>query len=173
MAVVLSLTTDEPDATRAFGAVMGSDLEAGDVVALSGELGAGKTCLVQGVAAGLGIDGPVTSPTFVLVRAYGGGRVPLVHVDVYRLERLSDIDGLGDDVLAPDVVTIVEWGDTIDALLPDDRLAVEIGHGERVDARTVALRGGPAWASRLSRWRAAASSLDGVSVVAAESSSPS
>ncbi|MDX1510347.1 MAG: tRNA (adenosine(37)-N6)-threonylcarbamoyltransferase complex ATPase subunit type 1 TsaE [Nitriliruptorales bacterium] len=153
MAVILSLTTDGPDATRALGAVMGADLAAGDVLALSGELGAGKTCLVQGLARGLGLEGPVTSPTFVLVRTLTGGRIPLVHVDVYRLDQLSDVEGLGDDVLAPDVVTVIEWGDTVDALLPEERLLVEIEHGDHPDQRVVSIRGADHWEQRAATWR--------------------
>jgi tRNA threonylcarbamoyladenosine biosynthesis protein TsaE len=121
----LHLRTVGPDATRAVAAALADHLEPGDVVALSGELGAGKTCFVQGAAAGLGVEAAVTSPTFVLVRNYTG-RVPVVHCDVYRLDRLGDVLELGDEVLAPDVVTFVEWGDAIRTLLPDDHLEVEL-----------------------------------------------
>jgi tRNA threonylcarbamoyladenosine biosynthesis protein TsaE len=122
----LVLRTAGPDDTRAVAAAVSSVLELGDVIALSGELGAGKTCFVQGAARGLGIPDRVTSPTFVLLRSYLGGRLPVVHCDVYRLSHLRDLDDLGDDVLAPDVVTFVEWGDAVRALLPDDRLDVEL-----------------------------------------------
>jgi tRNA threonylcarbamoyladenosine biosynthesis protein TsaE len=119
------LRTSGPDGTRAVAATVARHLVPGDVVALSGELGAGKTCFVQGAAAELGVERAVTSPTFVLVRHYEG-RVPLVHCDVYRLDRLGDVLELGDEVLAPDVVTFVEWGDAIAALLPDDRIEVDL-----------------------------------------------
>jgi tRNA threonylcarbamoyladenosine biosynthesis protein TsaE len=121
----LHLRTAGPDDTRAVAAVVARHLELGDVIALSGELGAGKTCFVQGAVAELGVDRPVTSPTFVLVRHYEG-RVPVVHCDVYRLDRLGDVLELGDEVLAPDVVTFVEWGDAIATLLPDDRIEVDL-----------------------------------------------
>jgi tRNA threonylcarbamoyladenosine biosynthesis protein TsaE len=121
----LHLRTAGPDDTRAVAAVVARHLEPGDVIALSGELGAGKTCFVQGAAAELGVDRPVTSPTFVLVRHYAG-RLPIVHCDVYRLDRLGDVLELGDEVLAPDVVTFVEWGDAIVTLLPDDRIEVDL-----------------------------------------------
>jgi tRNA threonylcarbamoyladenosine biosynthesis protein TsaE len=121
----LHLRTAGPDDTRAVAAVVARHLELGDVIALSGELGAGKTCFVQGAAAELGVDRAVTSPTFVLVRHYEG-RVPVVHCDVYRLDRLGDVLELGDEVLAPDVVTFVEWGDAIATLLPDDRIEVDL-----------------------------------------------
>ncbi|MCC5950224.1 MAG: tRNA (adenosine(37)-N6)-threonylcarbamoyltransferase complex ATPase subunit type 1 TsaE [Nitriliruptoraceae bacterium] len=118
-------TTDGPEATRALAAEVAVLLEAGDVVALAGDLGAGKTCFVQGAAVGLGIEARVTSPTFVLVREYVG-RVPVIHTDVYRLDRLADVADLGDDVLGPDVVTFIEWADAVRPLLPDDRLEVEV-----------------------------------------------
>lgn len=145
----LHLRTDDPDATRAVASVVARYLEAGDVVALTGELGAGKTCFVQGAAAGLGVEVQVTSPTFVLVRNYRG-RLPVVHCDVYRLDRLGDVLELGDEVLAPDVVTFVEWGDAVASLLPPDHLEVEltsleVGNpaGQRSDqspARRIVLR---------------------------------
>jgi tRNA threonylcarbamoyladenosine biosynthesis protein TsaE len=121
----LLVRTASPEDTRDIAAALAAHLVAGDVVALSGELGAGKTCFVQGAARGLDVDRPVTSPTFVLVRHYEG-RLPVVHCDVYRLDRLGDVLQLGDEVLASDVVTFVEWGDAIVPLLPDDRLDVEL-----------------------------------------------
>ncbi len=122
----LELTTSGPDDTRAFAAALAPLLQPGDVVALSGDLGAGKTCFVQGAIRGLGVDARVTSPTFVLVRHYEG-RLPIVHCDVYRLDRLQDVHDLGDDVLAPEVVTFLEWADAVRPLLPDDRLEIELG----------------------------------------------
>ncbi len=123
--VGLTLATPDADATRTVGAAIAAHLRAGDAVSLAGELGAGKTCLVQGVARALGIEARVTSPTFVLVKSYPG-RLPLVHVDVYRLDQLQDVLDLGDEVLAPDAVTFIEWGDAVAAVLPDDRLDVEL-----------------------------------------------
>jgi tRNA threonylcarbamoyladenosine biosynthesis protein TsaE len=131
----LTLRTDGPEATRAAAAAIAEVLEVGDVVALSGELGAGKTCFVQGAATGLGVVARVTSPTFVLVREYRG-RVPMVHTDVYRLDRLVDVRDLGDDVMSPEVVTFVEWADAVAPLLPADRLEVEIVHAAGPAAAT-------------------------------------
>lgn len=128
----LVLATDAPAATVALARALATLLEAGDVVTLAGELGAGKTRFVQGVAAGLGVAEAVTSPTFVLVRSYRG-RLPLVHCDVYRLDRLADVDGLGEEVMDPGSVTCIEWGDTISALLPDERLEVEVVGGRAAD----------------------------------------
>ena len=156
----LELATSGPEDTRAFAAALSPLLQPGDVVALSGELGAGKTCFVQGAIRGLGVETRVTSPTFVLVRQYAG-RLPIVHGDVYRLDRLQDVHDLGDDVMAPDVVTFLEWADAVAPLLPDDRLDVELhvpalvgdpaseANRDVEEARTISLRGlGPRWAER-------------------------
>jgi tRNA threonylcarbamoyladenosine biosynthesis protein TsaE len=120
------LLTSGPDQTRDVGAAIAELLRPGDVVALSGELGAGKTCLVQGAAGRLGVQERVTSPTFVLVRLYDEARPPVVHCDVYRLDTLRDVYDLGDEVLAPDVVTFVEWADAVTPMLPDDRLEIDL-----------------------------------------------
>lgn len=161
----LTLRTERSSETQAVGACFAGFVTRGDVLALSGELGAGKTCFVQGLASGLGIEGPVTSPTFVLVRSYVG-RLPLVHVDVYRLQRLQDVLDLGDEVFASDVLTCIEWGDAVASLLPEDRVDVEIVHTEASDGAgpsderrlRITLRGH--WSERsaeletaLARWR--------------------
>lgn len=133
MTTRLRFVTATAEDTRALGAALAGVLRRGDVVSLSGDLGAGKTCLVQGLARGLDVPVPVTSPTFMLQRTYPG-RELLVHLDVYRLDRLQDVMDLGDDALAPDTITVVEWGDTIASLLPDDRLEVELRHRDGDDA---------------------------------------
>ena len=147
--VTLTLVSSGPADTAAIAEAVAPLLTQGDVVALSGELGAGKTRFVQGAAQGLGITERVTSPTFVLMRHYEG-RLSMVHVDVYRLDRLHDVDDLGDDVLAPDVVTFLEWSDAVESLLPEDRLDVEITVPVDLEApRTVTLRGaGQTWRER-------------------------
>lgn len=129
-APTLRLRTIHPDATRAMASAIAGLLRPGDVVALSGELGAGKTCFVQGAAHRLGVDQTITSPTFTLVKTYPQAALPLVHVDVYRLDRLQDVLDLGEEVFAPDVVTFVEWGDAIAPLLPDDHLQIELRHDD-------------------------------------------
>lgn len=148
----LTLATTDADATRTVGAAIAAHLQPGDAVSLAGELGAGKTCLVQGVARALGIDGRVTSPTFVLVKSYPG-RLRLVHVDVYRLDQVQDVLDLGDEVFAPDAVTFVEWGDAVAAVLPDDRLDVELVLADPDDLdstrRLVRLRPHGSWQDRL------------------------
>lgn len=125
----LRLRTTTAGATRRLGRVIAPLVGEGDVIALTGELGAGKTCFVQGLAAGLEVAVPVTSPTFMLQRTYPG-RIRLVHLDVYRLDRLQDVMDLGDEALAPDVVTVIEWGDTIASLLPIDRLDLDLRHAD-------------------------------------------
>ncbi len=140
--------------TRAIGAALSTLLRPGDAAALTGELGAGKTTLVQGIADGLGFPGAVVSPTFTLVREYRGGRLDVIHVDVYRLERVQDVLDLGlDDALAEDrSVLVVEWGDAVEAVLPEDHLVVELtvpGPGET--RRLVVRPVGRSWASRWER----------------------
>ncbi len=138
--------------TRAIGAALSTLFRPGDAAALTGELGAGKTTLVQGIADGLGFAGAVVSPTFTLVREYRGGRLDVIHVDVYRLERVQDVLDLGlDDALAEDrSVLVVEWGDAVEAVLPDDHLVIELtvpGPGEirRLVVRPVGRSWAPRW----------------------------
>lgn len=161
---LLGLRTRGPDDTRELAETIARVLEPGDVVSLSGDLGAGKTCFVQGAARALGVDRRVTSPTFNIVRSYpaqlSGRQLDLVHVDVYRLDRLQDVVELGEEaVLGPDQVTFVEWGDAVRALLPSDRLEVELHLEEGADERRIELRGSGTWARRvdhlagdLTRW---------------------
>lgn len=145
----LVLRTSSPEHTRALAAATAGALRPGDVVSLCGELGAGKTSFVQGVAAALGVRRRVTSPTFTLVRRYEGD-VDLVHVDVYRLDRLQEVVELGEEtLLGPDAVTFVEWGDTVEALLPLDRLEVVLTLGDREHERWLTMRGRGRWADRV------------------------
>ena len=147
----LTLRSGGPDDTRALAAALAPALRPGDVVSLSGELGAGKTCFVQGAAAALGVVDRVTSPTFMLVKSYAGD-LSVVHGDVYRLDTVRDVEDLGDELLAPEVVTFLEWGDAVVSFLPTDRLEVEllIDDPEDVDAdRVVHLRARGAWRERL------------------------
>lgn len=147
----LTLRTSEPAATRAVAAVIARALHPGDAVVLTGELGAGKTCFVQGAATELGVERRVTSPTFTLVRDYHGDRHHLVHVDVYRLDRLQDFVELGEEtLLGPEQITFIEWGDTVEVLLPHDRLEVELLLGEAETERILHVRGHGRWAGRIS-----------------------
>jgi tRNA threonylcarbamoyladenosine biosynthesis protein TsaE len=119
------------------------------VVSLVGELGAGKTVFARGVARALGVTELVVSPTFTIVREYEG-RVPLVHVDVYRIDAVQELHDLGfEEVVRDDAVTIVEWGDMIDGLLPGDRLDVRLTPGAADDERVVEIEGhGRSWSAR-------------------------
>lgn len=151
----LEWRSGDPDTTRAIAAALAPHFAPGDVLALSGELGAGKTCFVQGLARALGVEQRVTSPTFVLVRTYEGS-LRIVHCDVYRLDRLQDVLDLGDEVLAPDALTVIEWGDAVAAILPDDRLEIVLtvadgGDGDDLPGEDRCLRVVPhgAWRDRL------------------------
>jgi len=121
--VVASRSAEE---TEALGRRLAEGLAAGDVVALSGELGAGKTCLVQGLALGLGVKTRATSPTFVLVNEYRG-RLPVYHVDAYRTGSLTELMDLGLlEMFDGDGVTVVEWADRLEPLLPSRAIRVHI-----------------------------------------------
>lgn len=123
------LTLLSPAATETFGRTIGRALGGGETLALFGELGAGKTALVRGIAAGLGAPpGAVSSPTFVLVHEYHG-RLPLVHVDLYRLRSDADVESIGlREYFQGNTVTAVEWADKFPALLPADRLEITLRH---------------------------------------------
>ena len=123
--MTLRLVSVSEHTTRALGAAIAADARPGDVIVLSGELGAGKTCLVQGLALALGHTDRVTSPTFLLARRLDT-IPPVVHADAWRLDRVGDLLDLGDELLDDDVVTIVEWGDAVSEVLPADRLEVDI-----------------------------------------------
>jgi tRNA threonylcarbamoyladenosine biosynthesis protein TsaE len=120
------LTTATAEETAAAGEALGRTLGSGDVVALYGELGAGKTCFTQGLVGGLDVSARATSPTFVLVNEYRG-RLPVHHVDAYRTTSLTELVDLGLlDLLGGDGVTIVEWADKAEPLLPERAVRVRI-----------------------------------------------
>lgn len=122
----------------------------GDVVVLAGDLGAGKTAFVQGFGRGLGITDRITSPTFTLVHVYDGGHLPVHHLDVYRLEQISEALDLGlAEMLDEGGVVLVEWGEAIMPVLPHDLLEVRLTFGDGDDDRQLAVEAvGPGWASR-------------------------
>jgi tRNA threonylcarbamoyladenosine biosynthesis protein TsaE len=133
------VTTTSPEATRRLGAELASHARKGDVVCLWGELGAGKTQLAKGFAAGLGVDATVVSPTFVLMAEYPGD-LPLFHIDLYRLADAADATAGGLlDERQRSGVTLIEWPDRLGEALPADRLDVVID-GEADEPRTIALR---------------------------------
>ena len=126
---VLEFVTGSVEETQALGEGLGACLQAGDVVALHGELGSGKTTLVQGIARGLGRDaGSIKSPTFVLVREYPGD-VPLIHVDGYRLSGAPAAAWLDVELLiGPRKITLIEWAERFEGLLPERHLEVHLTH---------------------------------------------
>jgi tRNA threonylcarbamoyladenosine biosynthesis protein TsaE len=144
----MKLRTDSPDQTRAVAAALGELLVAGDLVLLVGDLGAGKTAFVQGLARGLGVEEPVTSPTFTIVQEYDG-RLPLTHVDVYRLDRVQDLYDLGLEERADRGVTVVEWGDLVEQAVPAEHLVVRIEPGAADTERVLELScSGSRWRGR-------------------------
>ena len=128
--------------TQALGERLGARLGPGDVVACIGELGAGKTCFIQGLARGLGVTADVTSPTFVLVNQYRG-RLLVNHLDAYRTESLTELADIGvEEMLHGDGVTVVEWADKLRPLLPSRAIVVSIsGLGD--EPREIAIEGAP------------------------------
>ncbi|HKR79598.1 MAG TPA: tRNA (adenosine(37)-N6)-threonylcarbamoyltransferase complex ATPase subunit type 1 TsaE [Nitrospira sp.] len=141
-----------PHETDQLGRLIGSVLMGGESLALSGTLGAGKTALVRGIAAGLGAAAEaVSSPTFVLLHEYRG-RLPLAHLDLYRIDSLRDAESIGlDDYLSGSTVVAVEWADKALALLPPDRLEMELRH-RSVQSRSIQFRAtGPLSAALLTR----------------------
>ncbi|HVL89402.1 MAG TPA: tRNA (adenosine(37)-N6)-threonylcarbamoyltransferase complex ATPase subunit type 1 TsaE [Actinomycetota bacterium] len=151
----LECRSRSPEDTRAIAAAVAAVFAPGDVVALSGDLGAGKTCFVQGAAREMGVTEHVSSPTFVLVREYPSGRIPILHIDVYRLGNLQELVDLGyEEFLDPKQIVLIEWGDAVGPLLPPDYLHIEF-HATGDDERTIELiANGPGWAARLESLKA-------------------
>jgi tRNA threonylcarbamoyladenosine biosynthesis protein TsaE len=139
--------------TQAIAAEVARLAAAGDLIVLGGDLGAGKTTFTQGFGAALGVDEPITSPTFVLMRTYEGTRLPIVHMDVYRLEHLQEAVDLGlAEILDDGAVALVEWGDLVAAVLPADFLEIMIEQvdGGSDDDRSLRIRPvGTRWHARI------------------------
>jgi len=144
---MVSLST--VDDTRSYGRSLASLLRAGDLVLLTGPLGAGKTALAQGLGAGLGVPGEVTSPTFVIARVHKGGRLPFVHVDAYRLGSALEVDDLDLDASVEDSVTVVEWGGGLVEQLAEAYLEVRIERHDDESRTLVLVPHGGDWATRL------------------------
>ena len=124
----MDMVTGSVERTRSVGSALGGLAVAGDLILLVGALGAGKTCLAQGIARGLDIAESVVSPTFVLLREYEG-RLPLYHLDFYRLNSIEEVASLGiDDYLSGPGVCVVEWADRGLEVLPEEHLLVEMEH---------------------------------------------
>ena len=148
----MTAALDTVDDTLALGAALGRRLAAGDLVILSGSLGAGKTTLTKGIATGMGVGGRITSPTFVIARVHpaaAGAGVPLVHVDAYRLAGAVELDDLDLDTDLAAAAVVVEWGAGVADQLSEDRLIIELTRLPD-DTRTAVLTPvGPRWQQRL------------------------
>ena len=160
---MIELRTKSADDTAALAGEVAAFSKPGDIVVLAGELGTGKTVFAKGFGAALGVTEPITSPTFVLMRSYEGGRAPLLHLDVYRLDHLQEAVDLGlAEILDDGAIALIEWGDVVAPVLPADFLEVRLERGEDDDDRSVRIRSvGPTWAPRmraigeaLTRWGA-------------------
>lgn len=138
----LTLSLDSVEKTLAFGERVGHLLTGGDILALTGDLGVGKTLITRGIALGLGIPAEqVSSPTFTIIQAYEG-RIPVIHVDLYRLENPSAIAQLGlEDYLTPQNIVIIEWADRFIQALPPDYLVIHMEHGKTETLRHLTAKG--------------------------------
>jgi len=147
---MISCRTKSVEDTQALASELSGLARPGDVILLAGDLATGKTAFAQGFGAGLGVQQPITSPTFILMRTYDG-RLPLVHLDVYRLEHLQEAVDLGlAEVLDDGAVALIEWGDVVAPVLPADFLEVRLERGADDDERLLRLRAvGPAWSPRM------------------------
>lgn len=126
MARIKSVVTESPEATRSIGKSIGKSVVPGDVILLSGTLGAGKTTMTQGILWGLGGTEYARSPTFILVNEYQA-RIPVYHMDLYRLESMEEIDTLGlDDYLYGEGVCVVEWADKAETYFPEEHLKIRM-----------------------------------------------
>ena len=152
---MIACSTATVDETRALGGAVSAVVDAGDVLVLVGDLGAGKTAFVQGFSATLGVTAPVTSPTFTLANRYEG-RLVVNHLDVYRFDGPEEASDLALPELLDEGVTLVEWGDTIASELPAEHLSVTIRFGSSDNDRSFELcTHGESWKRRAGRLRAA------------------
>ena len=158
----LQVTTHSAEETRILGAALAPLLLPGDVISLSGDLGAGKTCFVQGLATALGAPGRITSPSFTIVHEYEA-RYPIVHLDVYRLDSFQEVLDLGfEEFLDPRAILILEWGDAVEPLLPRSHLRIELRQGdpEQEDDRIIVFKPrGEEWNRKLRGMRTTAEAL--------------
>ncbi len=138
----MEFITNSPQETEALGQKLGQKLPAGTVIAYRGDLGAGKTAFTRGLARGLGIQDPVTSPTYTIVNEYLGGRIPLFHFDMYRLHSADDLFDIGwDDYLERQGICAVEWSENVAEALEDPLTVTICKTGE--ESRKITLEGGP------------------------------
>ncbi|MCB0989350.1 MAG: tRNA (adenosine(37)-N6)-threonylcarbamoyltransferase complex ATPase subunit type 1 TsaE [Acidimicrobiales bacterium] len=161
---MIEVKSSSPDATKAIAAAVASMTRSGDLIVLTGDLGAGKTAFVQGFGAALGVVERITSPTFTLVHDYQGAQLLVHHLDVYRLEDVYEVFDLSlPELLDDGSVTIIEWGDRVSSELPPNYLEVRLRLGDpaRPDDRVLEFVAiGNAWVDRLAEFEVAFSSLE-------------
>ena len=138
----MEFMTHSPEETRALGGRLADALWAGAVVAFTGDLGAGKTAFVSGMARALGVEERVTSPTFTIVNEYEGGRLPLFHFDMYRLGDADELFHIGwEDYLARGGICAVEWSENVEEAMEDDAVRVAIRRGADDNTRVITIEG--------------------------------
>ena len=138
----MQFVTERPEETEALGEKLGRRLTGGEVLAYTGDLGAGKTAFTRGLARGLGITERVTSPTFTIVNEYEGGRLPLFHFDLYRLGSAEELFDIGwEDYLARNGVCAVEWSENAEDAL-EEPILIDVSRGERDSQRIINIQGG-------------------------------
>ena len=138
----MEFVTHSPEETRALGGQLADALWAGAVVAFTGDLGAGKTAFVSGMARALGVEKRVTSPTFTIVNEYEGGRLPLFHFDMYRLGDADELFHIGwEDYLARGGICAVEWSENVEEAIEDDAVRVAIRRGADDNTRVITVEG--------------------------------
>lgn len=138
---MLKIELNGLEETKEFGIKIGQLLKPGDILCLNGDLGAGKTTLTKSIGLGLGVEDYITSPTFALINEYDG-RIPVYHFDVYRLENVEDLYDLGfDEYFYGHGVSIIEWADKIEKLIPKERIVLDIEKGIDLDSRIINITG--------------------------------
>ncbi len=138
----MEFVTHSPEETRALGARLAAALRGGEVIAFTGDLGAGKTAFVSGMAKELGVEERVTSPTFTIVNEYEGGRLPLFHFDMYRLGSADELFHIGwEDYLARGGVCAVEWSENVEEAMEADAIRISIRRGEDDNSRVINIEG--------------------------------
>lgn len=146
------IRVSKEEETLRIGEAIGKLLKPGDIIALMGELGAGKTVLVKGIARGLGVEEEPSSPTFVIMNAYQG-RIPLYHFDLYRISGIGELEGIGyEDYFFGDGVSVVEWAERAEGVFPEETIRIEIripeGEGSNPEAeREIKIQGNEKWLS--------------------------
>ena len=137
------IETRSPEETFALGKKIGEMARPGEIYTLTGDLGVGKTVFTQGVAAGLGITEPVSSPTFTIIQEYDSGRLPFYHFDVYRIGDIEEMDEIGyDDYFFGQGICLIEWANLIEEILPENRREIVIDLEKGFDYRRITITGG-------------------------------